>query len=176
MGKGRPRKYKTAAALRKAVDAYWNSISYQEPAMVRTPTGHVDENGRPEYVMKMLTMNEDGSVSMDGTGKPKTVTRFLEPPSAANLCLFLGVSRDTWAGYAKDKAMGPVCEEFRMRHEAYLVGRLEGEKGKSVQGVIFNLKNNFGWKDKCDVTQTSVGMTLEEYLERLERGGEGQEF
>lgn len=174
--RGRKKKYDTGKQLQAGVDAYWNSISYQKPAVVSMPTGEVDENGRIKYATKMLTMNEDGSINWDGTGKPKTVTEFLEPPSVAGLCVFLGISKDTWAAYAKDEKLGTVCARFKLRMESYLVARLEGEKGKSVQGVMFNLKNNFGWKDKVDVTQTSVGLTLEEYLEQRAQEGAEQEF
>lgn len=161
MGKpGRPKKYGTAKSLQKAVDAYWNSISYEEPVVISTPTGAIDENGRIEYKAKMLTMNEDGSANLDGTGKPKTITKYLEAPSVAGLCMFLGVSKDTWAAYAKDDKLSPVCERFRLRLESYLVARLEGDKGKSVQGVIFNLKNNFGWSEKEHV-EHSGGVQIE---------------
>ncbi len=147
---GRPKNYETAKALQQGVDAYWNSISYEMPVVISTPTGEVGENGDIKYATKMLTMNEDGSINLDGTGKPKTVTEFLAPPSVAGLCVFLGISKDTWAEYAKDAKTAPVCARFKLRLEGYLVARLEGDKGKSVQGVIFNLKNNFGWADKVE--------------------------
>lgn len=168
MKRGRPRKYATAAALEKAVDAYWNSISYEKPAVVCTPTGYVEEQGKPEYAMKLLTMNEDGSLNQDGTGRPKTVTEFIAAPSVAGLCLFLGISRDTWASYAKDEQMGSVCERFRLRHEAYLVDVLEQGKGKSVQGAIFSLKNNFGWAERVETEHSGGG----ELRMRLEDGTE----
>lgn len=161
MGKpGRPKKYGTAKALTQAVDAYWNSISYEEPAVISTPTGEVGENGQVKYATKMLTMNEDGSVNWDGTGKPKTVTKYLEPPSLPGLCLFLGISKTTWAEYAKDEKLAPVCERFKLRLEQYLEGRLNSEKGKNVQGIMFNLKNNFGWSEK-DHVEHSGGVQIE---------------
>lgn len=173
---GRPKKYGTAKALREGIDTYWRSISYERPVIVSTPTGAVDENGRLEYTTRMLLVDENGAVSTDGTGKPKTSTEFLEAPSVAGLCLHLGISKETWSQYKQDEKLGVVCQEFLLKLENYLVARLEGDKAKSVQGVIFNLKNNFGWKDKVDVAQTNVGMTVEQWLEQLEKEGVVQNF
>lgn len=165
---GRKKKYQTAAVLKKAVDAYWNSISYEEPAVICTPTGEVDEKGRIKYDTKMLTINEDGSVNLDGTGKPKTVTKYLEPPSAAGLCIFLGISKETWSEYARDEKLAPVCARFKLRLESYLLGRLNSEKGKNVQGIIFNLKNNYGYADKVEHSgETALKIAMDPEVEEL---------
>ena len=167
---GAPRKYKTAKALEKAVETYWKSISYQMPAIISTPTGEVDEKGCVKYATRMLTVDEEGRIRLDGIGAPKTVTEYLEEPSVAGLCLHLGISKDTWAEYAKLEDLGPVCERFKMRHENYLAGKLDGNKAKSVQGVIFNLKNNFGWADKTEVeskNDTTVRYELAPELEGI---------
>lgn len=169
MGKpGRKKKYGTVKELAQAVDAYWNSISYEKPAVICTPTGEVGEDGSIKYATKMLTMNEDGSVKLDGTGKPKTITEYLEPPSVAGLCVFLGISKETWTDYAKDEKLSPVCIRFKLRLEKYLLGRLNSEKGKNVQGIIFNLKNNFGYADKVEHSgATAVRIAMEPEVEEL---------
>lgn len=169
MGKpGRKKKYGTAKELEQAVDAYWNSISYEKPAVVSTPTGEVDERGGIKYATKLLAMNADGSVNFDGTGKPKTITEYLEPPSVAGLCIFLGVSKETWADYARDEKLSPVCARFKLRLERYLLGRLNSEKGKNVQGIIFNLKNNFGYADKVEHSgETALKIAMEPEVEEL---------
>lgn len=140
MGKvGRPKKYGSSKALEAAVDAYFNSISYRVPVVITTATGEVDEAGNAVVVTKMLREGQDGC------GAPVTRREYLEPPSVAALCLYLGISRDTWAEYGRSTVMAAAVERTRARLEAYLVGQLEG---RHVQGVIFNLKNNYGWKDK----------------------------
>jgi hypothetical protein len=138
---GRPRKYGTAAALRKGIEAYWDSVSYQEPMMIAVPTGELDEDGNDKMVLRALT---------DGAGSYRMVTKFLEPPSEAGLCLFLGISKQTWAAYAADEALGEVCAWFKQRVEGYLLAQLNSEKRKSVHGIIFNLKNNYGYTDKVE--------------------------
>lgn len=141
---GRPRTYKTAAALRKAVEEYWDSISYQTPVVISTPSGYVDEHGNVEY--KTTVLNE----KMDGTGAFKLERKFFTPPSTAGLLLHLGISRSTWSEYREKEDLGPVVREWDLRYEAYLVGQLE--KGKHVSGVIFNLEHNYGWRHKADIT------------------------
>lgn len=167
---GRRKKYQTAAALKKAVDAYFASISYQVPAVVSTPTGEVDEHGGVKWKTKLLTEGPDG------TGRPKTVVKYLKPPGLAGLCLYLGISRETWSKYSQDESLGRVAADAKLRVEDYWAGQLEG---KSAQGAKFALGSNFGWSgawtEKQEITHRG-GESVEEYLLRLEEAGERQAF
>ena len=166
---GRPKKYSSAKTLREAVDAYIASISYETPAVVSTATGEVTEEGKILYTARLLKEGRDG------TGPCLSVTNWLEPPSTAALCLYLGVSRSTWANYAKDEKLGAVVDYWETRYEAYLVGQLE--RGKHISGVIFNLQHNFGWKERREVgmdaptrqAMAGAGMTMAEKLALLEQ-------
>lgn len=168
---GRRKKYTTAAALEKGVEAYFRSISYQEPVIVLTPTGSVDPYGHEETVRMMLRAGPDG------TGKPVTRTKWIEPPGLAGLCLRLGISKETWSQYARDERLGPVTERAKLLLEQYWNGRLDGP---GAHGAKFVLTNNFGWDgiwaDKVESTQRHVEMSMEEYLEGLDAKGEGQVF
>lgn len=165
---GRPKKYSSAKGLREAVDAYIASISYETPAIISTATGEVDDNGKILYTTRLL---KEG---VGGTGPCIVVTNWLEPPSTAALCLYLGVSRSTWANYARDEKLGRVVEYWEARYEAYLVGQLE--RGKHISGVIFNLQHNFGWKERREVgmdaptrqAMAGTGMTMAEKRALLE--------
>lgn len=163
---GRSKAYKTAASLRKGIDSYWGSISYKKPVVVSTPTGEVDEEGRIKYKTRMLLLDENGVVSETGTGRPMTEREFLKEPSVAGLCLHLGISKQTWNAYKDDKTLGRECERFLLRLEDHLAGKLDGNKAKSVQGIMFNLKNNFGWADRSEV-EHSGGANI-----RVEMDGE----
>ena len=169
--RGAPRKYKTAKELREGVEQYFRSISYQRPVIVDTPTGFVDDQGHAEVKRRMLCQGPDN------TGAPVTVTEWLEPPSLAGLCLSLSISKETWSNYTHDEKLKSVTERARLMLEEYWQSRLEG---KGAHGAQFVLKNNFGWsgvwKDKVEIDQKSVGMTLEEYLERAEQEGKEQCF
>lgn len=156
---GRPKKYKTAAALKKKVDAYFASISYEEPAVVTTPTGEVDEMGRPRMTARMLREGKDGS------GAVKRTVKFLQPPTMAGLCLYLGISRETWRCYGEDDILGPVVEEARLRAEDYWMGHLTG---KGAQGAKFILTAGYGYSERMELTHKDGG--VEDYLRRMEAG------
>lgn len=121
---GRPRKY-DKRTLKKAVDEYFKSIS-------------------TEVALK----DETGSPIKDRNGKTVKVIKYFTPPSVTGLCLALGIDRSTWQNYAADGAeTAEVCAEARAVIELYLEEQLV-TKEKSVQGIIFNLQNNYGWKQR----------------------------
>lgn len=156
MGKrGRKKEYKTAAALRRGIEEYLRSITYRVPVTVEVATETTDDKGKEIIICerKKLYVDEDGFMNTEGVGKPKMVTEYLEPPDPRKLYLFLGISKQTWANYAKDEKLGAVCEEFKLLCESRLAGLLESSGGKSVQGIMFNLKNNYGWAEKIEAKQ-----------------------
>lgn len=173
-------KYTQAEELEQAVNAYFDAISYQEPAVVATPTGEVDEEGRIQWKTRLLY--EPGrEVGMPG--RPVTVTKWLRPPGVAGLCLHLGISRDTWARYAKKPAYRDVVETARFRIEDYWVSKLDS---KNDRGAKFALTNHFGWsgewRDRQEGgvdEQTRKAMSVEQFLRkeaRTEDGGGGAEY
>lgn len=173
--RGRPRKYQTPEELERAVDAYFAAISYQEPAVVATPTGEVDEKGRVQWKTRML--REPGA-EPGQVGRPVTVTKWLKPPGVAGLCLALGISRDTWWRYAKRPGYRDVAERARLRMEEYWTGRLET---RAARGAAFALVNAFGWsgtwKNRQEADRDGEGQkagSVEEFLRREARkdGGE----
>ncbi|MGI5987736.1 MAG: terminase small subunit [Dysosmobacter sp.] len=149
MPAGRPKKY-TARTLEKAVNRYFKSISCTRDAM--------DEFGEK-------IKNDDG--------EPIQYTAYVRPPSISALCLYLGIEKRTWANYAEQDDMAPVVEKTKARVEAYLEEQLTIRE-KGVQGIIFNLQNNYGWKQKQEVElgektrkemKNVQSMSLEEKLE-----------
>lgn len=149
VGAGAPKKYKTAAALRRACEDYFDSISCEIEA--KYPTGEQIKNVR---------------------GEPIRYTVFAKPPSLQELWLKLGISKKTWCNYAnsEDPSYQWVTQWAKANVEAYLAGKiLEG--GKGVQGIIFTLKNNFGWREKTEIevgeetrNALSANMTMEDKL------------
>lgn len=77
-------------------------------------------------------------------------------PTLSGLALFLGVDRSTLHNYSKKEEYFHTIKNARTRIEAHLEKKLYGN---NVTGLIFNLKNNFGWKDKQDIDLTSKGTT-----------------
>lgn len=129
MGAGRPKKY-TKKSLQQAVDGYFASIS-----------------------RKVQALDDDGEVIRNDAGEPIWVTEYVRPPSVSGLCLYLGIDRSTWQNYANQELhpeLAGVTAQARVRMEAYLEEQLLTRE-KNVQGLIFNLQNNYGWREKREV-------------------------
>ena len=86
-------------------------------------------------------------------------------PTMSGLALHLGVDRKTITNYSNKEEYFPTIRKARARIESHLEKKLYGN---NVTGLIFNLKNNFDWKDKTEVEQTNVELTHEQWLESLE--------
>lgn len=86
-------------------------------------------------------------------------------PTMAGLALHLDVDRKTITNYSNKEEYFPTIRKARSRIEAHIEKKLYGN---NVTGLIFNLKNNFDWKDKTEVEQTNVELTHEQWLESLE--------
>lgn len=123
---GRPKKFKPAE-FREAVEAWFRSISVR---MVNEAVRNLDD----EPVERIV---------------------YATPPTISGLCLRLGIDRSTWQNYAdpeKNPKHAKVCEDVRLRIEAYLEEQLLTRE-KSLQGIIFNLQNNYGWTEKHEHSQ-----------------------
>lgn len=90
--------------------------------------------------------------------------QYVVPPSDCRTVPQLGIDRSTWQNYA-DPTLHPeladVAAEARARIEAYLEQELLTRE-KGLQGIIFNLQNNYGWRQKQEVelgekTRSSMG-------------------
>lgn len=126
---GRKPKY-TRRTFRESVDRYFRSISYTE--------AFTDKRGN-------VIHNDDG--------EEICVLRYATPPCVSALCWFLGIDKSTWQNYANDELhpeLADICKEVRVRFEAYLEQELLTRR-KGVQGIIFNLQNNYGWKQKQEI-------------------------
>lgn len=72
----------------------------------------------------------------------------------SGLALALGMSRRTLVNYSHKDEFLPAIKRARQKVEESLERSLYGN---GVAGVIFNLKNNFGWKDQKDVNNNMSG-------------------
>lgn len=75
-------------------------------------------------------------------------------PTMAGLALSLDLSTETLRNYKKDLLFGSTIARAKQRIEAFWERLLMTAKGTGVQ---FNLKNNFGWKDKSEQEITGAG-------------------
>lgn len=73
------------------------------------------------------------------------------PYTMSGLARALDMSRDTLVEYSKKDQFSDTIRRARNRVHEDVERRLM--EGKAQTGAIFNLKNNFGWKDKSEVDQ-----------------------
>lgn len=136
---GRPRKYDSASKLQKAIEKYFTKLIVTFPAR-----------------------DAAGEIICDANGEPVMAEGYLKPPSLSGLCLHLGIDRSTWNNYCNREQYPEFSEITAMARliiENYLEEQLVGRKG-NVQGIVFNLQNNYGWKAKQDV-ELSAGNKLD---------------
>lgn len=159
MKTGRPKKYSTKKALEDAIEKYFHSIS-------RT----IELRGM------------DGEVILNDDGDAIRKVQFVLPPSISGLCIHLGIDRSTWNNYC-DEEQHPefrgVTAMTRARIEAWLEEQLLTRE-KGVQGIIFNLQNNYGWRQKQEVelgektrkTVQEEGLSLQDKLAAIAQAKE----
>lgn len=75
-------------------------------------------------------------------------------PTVSGLAIALGVDRKTLNNYAQDPNFFPTIKKAKNIIENVIEKKLYGT---AVTGLIFNLKNNFDWKDKTEQDITSGG-------------------
>lgn len=84
-----------------------------------------------------------------------------EPYTITGLALALDVDRRTLTNYSNKEEFFPTIKRAKLKVENYLEKRLI--KDTSTTGIIFNLKNNFNWKDKQEI-EHSGAIKLEDVL------------
>lgn len=92
-----------------------------------------------------------------------------KPYTISGLCIYLDITRETLCNYEDMPEFYDTIKKIKHRVENYVEEMsLMGVLNSTVS--IFNLKNNFNWKDKIETENenknTNVNMTLEEYLSK----------
>lgn len=148
---GRPLLFETPEALQKQIDAYFAEC---DPHPVQH-TVYV-------YPKKIIKGKDNKEIKIDDFSKQPTAQVLWrisdqKPYLITGLANFLKTSRQTLINYEERdgffdtiKAAKDKCEEF---WEMQLLG-------SHATGPIFNLKNNYGWKDQTQTDFTSKGDKL----------------
>ena len=145
---GRPLKFQSAGELQKKIDAYFAEC---DPHVIDIT----------EYVE---ARHNDGTLKKDKNGlnylvevthKVKTVQ---QPYTITGLALALGTTRRTLLDYEESgEEFSHTIKEAKTKIEHFTEQFLFGP---SPTGTIFNLKNNYGWKDKTETDITTNGDSL----------------
>jgi hypothetical protein len=93
-----------------------------------------------------------------------------KPPTVSGLAYELDITTETLRAYGHDAEFSATIKRAKQRIEMFLEESLHNP---SCTGTIFNLKNNFGWKDKQEQHITgvlSVGDLTDDQLARIATG------
>ncbi len=134
---GRPLKFKSVAILQKKIDAYFAEC---DPHVVEI-TEHVEARGKDGTLLK----DEHGLNYLVEVAHKKKTKQI--PYTITGLAVALGTSRETLINYENKEQFFDTIKASKTRIENFTEQMLFGP---SPTGTIFNLKNNYGWKDKTE--------------------------
>lgn len=161
---GRYRKYKSAKALETEVEKYFLSITRNVPVTEMIATDRRDSKGHVIYE-KVAVCN--------ALGEPAMVTEYIVPPTVYDLCQFLQIAESTWNNYCdpeKHPEFLGTTTRARGRMRAWNEMQLLTRSGKDLKGIIFNLENNYGYKQHMEISGEGVEGFLRKAAE--EEGGQ----
>lgn len=142
---GRPLKFETVAVLQKKIDEYFANcdphwVEIMEWVQRRENSRPVyDEDGQPVLVLK----------------KVKQKTKQI-PYTITGLAMALGTTRETLLDYEEkydsiDPGFSDTIKSAKVKCQNFAELSLFGS---NATGPIFNLKNNYKWKDRTEVEGT----------------------
>lgn len=99
--------------------------------------------------------NRIKSVFVEKLGEQVTVSN-PAPYTMSGLAYALGVDRKTILNYGNKEDYFHAIKNARARIESDVEARMS-DKETFTPGLIFNAKNNFGWKDKSEVDMKNNG-------------------
>lgn len=144
---GRPPKFESPEQLQKLIDNYFE---WCEP--------------HPEIVTEWIRpkkkiIKDDKEIEVDDFDEPMythEIERLTRRVSYTinGLAMFLDTTRETLLDYEHNDRFSDTIKAAKTKIQNELELSLYGN---SVTGVIFNLKNNYGWKDKTEVDTTISG-------------------
>ncbi len=130
MPAGRPLQYKTKEELQAVIDKYFDDCTVNR--------------------LISAAMQAKGDVTVPE--RPDDMVTYDEYPTVSGLGLCLGLSRQGLINYQGRKEFVDTIKNAKARIESTLEQRLYYPQ---PTGVIFNLKNNYGWDDKQSIDHKS---------------------
>ena len=142
----REKKY-NARALERALREYFDGISRVREVTEPVGTGRLDKYGH-EITEQRPVVNR--------LGEQVTVVEFVEPPTVGGLCAALGIGRATWMRY-HDGPTAEIAEWADDVLQTWNERELLTREGRNLQGVIFNLQNNYGYAGRQQTAAEGSG-------------------
>ena len=153
---GRYKSYKTARALWKAVEDYFDSISRVETVTEQKDTGKLDKYGHK--IFKPIP-------AKNGRGEEIKRTVYLVPPTVGGLTTQIGVSNSTWFRYCSEELhpeFAEVTEWATDRLKNWRFDELIVRPDKMTKGIMHDLAVNFQATVKQAVDITILGGDMQE--------------
>ena len=89
----------------------------------------------------------------------KGVYKEFKPYTISGLCLYIDMTRDTLSQYEKQEQFSDTIKKAKQRIENWVEeNSLIGNINPTTS--IFNLKNNFGWKDRQEIDAKTVNTNI----------------
>ena len=126
---GRPPKYSKPEDMQVLIDLYFIACKVHQTEDMAILEGLTDE--------ELLIINDIEDII----------------PTVSGLAYLLGMSTRALVNYEAKEEFLPTVKRAKQRIEISLEQRLAGN---NVAGAIFNLKNNYGWKDKQEVEHSGA--------------------
>jgi hypothetical protein len=142
----RPPKYETPEEMERIIDLYFLAC----------------KSNQTEDTSPLGELSDEEMELINSFGNPVV-------PTVSGLAFALGMSRQALLDYQKKDEFLDTVKRAKQRIELEVEQRLFGN---SVTGVIFNLKNNFGWKDKME-TEHSGNVGLSHILDDIDGRSSG---
>lgn len=147
----RPSKFGSPEEFEKYIKDYFDSITISVPRtkVQNNPDIEADDDFREPVLNNLWEQIID--------------TEYTEIPSILWLCEYLDIHRSTLIEYEEKKEFSNTIKKAKQRIEKYNAEQLY--RKEQVTGIIFNLKNNFDWKDKTESdTNIKGSLTLADWL------------
>lgn len=143
---GRPRLFEDTPEdverWEKLMEGYIKSITYKKDVVV-TET-KINNKGKVEEVSRVLVDDEGNTIQE---------LEFFAIPSFLGLVNYLDMDKDTVLKYSKMDGFSVSYKKVMDIIQQYTANLLQTKN--NVAGIIFTLKNNFGWQDKKELEVTS---------------------
>jgi hypothetical protein len=137
---GRPLKFKTVAELQKKIDAYFAAC---DP--------HIETVTVLEYPTKEQKKGNKTIQIPDSSAEPVEVKRkrisTQVPYTVTGLALALDTTRETLLDYENKDKFSDAIKRAKLKIHNFTELKLFENNST---GAIFNLKNNYGWRDRTE--------------------------
>ncbi len=148
---GRPLKFKSVKELQTKIDRYFEECD---------PHWEDITSWNTELVKGQPVVDEDGRVRQHEVTK-RVLTKQI-PYTITGLALALDTSRETLLDYEEKDKFSDTIKKAKARCHSYAERQLFGG---NPTGPIFNLKNNYAWRDKTETDITTKGKPVKSLVE-----------